>query len=56
MTPSCGWIAARGQYQKITVVKKKSTEEKTHRMSKVWPFIWVLSLDYDFGGIWGLSR
>ena len=25
-------------------------------MSKVWPFIWVLSLDYDFEGIWGLSR
>jgi len=22
MTPSCGWIAARGQYPKITVVQK----------------------------------
>jgi len=32
-----------------------SKKEKTHRMSKVWPFIWVLSLDYDFEGIWGLS-
>jgi len=25
-------------------------------MSKVWPFVWVLSLDYNFEGIWGLSR
>ena len=35
---------------------KISTEEKTHRMSKVWSFIWVLSLDYGIEGIWGLSR
>jgi len=25
-------------------------------MSKIWPFIWVLSLDYDFEASWGLSR
>ena len=48
--PSCGWM--NSWWCKKNIPKKK----KIHRMSKVWPFIWVLSLDYDFEEIWGLSR
>ena len=47
----CPWTVS----QKLRWLKI-STEERTHRMSKVRPFIWVLSLDYDFEWNWGLSR
>ena len=55
MTPSCGWIAARGQYPKITVVQKFDRRKNPQDVQGVALYL-VLSLDYDFDGIWWLSR
>ena len=56
MKPSCGWISARGQHPKKITVVKIFDRRKNPKMSRVWPFMWMLSLDYYLAWCRGLSR